>query len=158
MVRTPENGSKVGIIYSTSNKHVRAHVYVDSDDEWAQIEANLPAGTSIVYIPMSSHHAGHDTFHQDIATALGHSTVTQQFTDPRCVIIDNNSLTVEHVIMADASIDTIQGKTLINHQIADVADVYDPVLRQFTRASVTLPPKVGVRTTAVIVPPVIIPV
>ena len=155
---TPPTGSKVGIIYSTVKLHVRAHIYVDSDAEWPQIEATLPVGTSIAYVPMSAHLGGPDTFYPAIATALGHATPTQQFTDPRCVVIDNVALTVEQVIMADDSIDTLPGKTLINHQLADVGNAYDPVLRQFTVPSYTLQPKAGVRATAVIVPAAILPV
>ncbi len=146
---TPTTGSKVGIIYSTGKKHVRGHIYVDSDAEWPTIQANLPAGCSIVFVPMSSHIAGPNQFYTDLATAVGLPTMAQQFTDPRCVVIDNISNIVEKIIMADDSMDTMQGKTLINHQSAQVGDVYDPILKQFTRASVILPIKLPDRPIAI---------
>jgi hypothetical protein len=155
---TPTTGSKVGIIYSTGKLHVRAHIFVDSDAEWPQIEATLPSGCSIAYVPMSAHLGGHETFYPAIAAALGHASPTQQFTDPRCVVIDSGSLTVEQIIMADDSIDTLPGKTLINHQLADIGNTFDPVLQQFTVPSYTLPAKAGVRATPVVVPAAILPV
>lgn len=114
MKPTPVTANSVGIIFTTGKNHVRAHVYVDDDSEWAAIRANLPAGFGLALIPISAHHGGHDTFHQAIATALGHATVTQQFTDPICEVIDNVTGQVEQLIMADDSIDKIPGKTLRN--------------------------------------------
>lgn len=149
---TPLTGSQVGIIYSTGKLHMRQHIYVEDDSQWAQIQANLPAGCSLAFVPMSAHLAGHDTFHQAIATAIGVPTAAQLFTDPRCVVVDNVSLTVEQVILADDSIDTIPGKTLINHAVAAVGHTYNPTLQQFTAPASVLPPKAGVRATAVNVP------
>lgn len=156
MTPTPTTASNVGIIFTTNKKHVRAHVYVDSDAEWTAIQANLPAGFSLAFVPMSAHLAGHDTFHSTIATTLGLATVAQQFTDPRCVVIDNVSLLVESVSMLDDSVDGPQypGKTLINHQIADVGHSYNPTTKQFTAPSFILPAKPGVRATAVVMPAV----
>lgn len=140
-IPTPTTGSKVGIVYSTVNKHVRMHVYVDSDAEWATWEANLPPGCSIAYVPMSAHHAGHDVFHQAIATAVGLPTVEQMFTDGICAVVDNKTGLVEQTIMADALIDTLPGKTLINDQNVKVGDSWDHSTQQFTTPSVILPPK-----------------
>ena len=137
---TPITGSKVGIVFSTGKKHVRGHIYVDSDAEWTAIQTAINAipGLSLTFVPMNSHLAGHAQFHQDIATAIGVPTATQLFTDPRCVIVDNVSNMVEHVILADDSIDTIPNKTLVNHQTADVGYSYNPILKLFT-APVVLP-------------------
>src|SRR5882672_6351092 len=115
MASTPITASKIGIVFSTGKKHLRGHIYVDSDSEWPAIESAIAAipGLSIVFIPMSEHHAGHDAFHKSIATAIGVPTVEQLFTDPRCAVIDNATNMVEHIIMADDSIDTLPGKTII---------------------------------------------
>lgn len=134
---TPTTANNVGIIFTTGKNHVRAHVYVDSDAEFAAIQASLPAGFGLALVPMSAHLGGHDTFHQAIATSLGLATMAQQFTDPCCAVIDNISLTVEQVIMADDSMDTIQGKTLVNVQNVPVGSTYNTVTKQFTIPVIT---------------------
>lgn len=153
MTPTPITASKVGIVYSTGKKHQRGHIYVDDDSEWPAIQAAITAvpGLGLTFVPMSSHLAGHDKFHADIAAAIGVPTAAQLFTDPRCVVIDSVSLTVEAVLLADDSIDTLPGKILVNHQVAEVGDTYNTSLKQFTRPSFTLPAKPGVRPTAVVV-------
>lgn len=147
---TPVNARHVGIVYSTKNKHMRRHVYVEDDALWPQIEASLLPGESLAYVPMSYHHAGHDVFHQAIADAIGVPTKEQLFTDPRCVVIDETN-TVVDVIMADADID-IHPMTLVNHAEAVHGDKWDSVSRKFTRASHTLPAKEGLRSEALLVP------
>lgn len=129
---------------------MRQHIFVENDSQWSQIP--IPPGCSIAFVPMSSHVAGQDTFHQAIATAIGVPTATQLFTDPRCVVIDSTN-TVISVIMADAGIDKIQNMTLINHQTAQIGHTYNPATQQFTAPGYTLPAKTGVRATAVVVPP-----
>src|SRR5258708_19773600 len=98
-IMTPTTGSKVGIIYSTGKKHVRGHIYVDSDAEWPTIQANLPAGCSIVFVPMSSHIAGPNQFYTDLATAVGLPTIPQHFTDPLFFVIDIISNLFYKIIM-----------------------------------------------------------
>src|SRR5215831_7503878 len=153
-IPTPTTASKVGIVFSTGKKHQRGHIYVDSDAEWPAIQAAIQAtpGLSLTFVPMSSHLAGPDQFHQDIATAIGVPTAAQLFTDPRCAVIDAQTLLVEQVIMADDSLDTLPGKILVNDSQAMPGFSWNTVTKQFTTLQVTLPIKPG-RPTAVIVPP-----
>lgn len=152
VISTSTISSKVGIIYSVGKKHVRAHVYVDSDNEWDEIEGKLPVGLAMAYIPISAHYAGHHAFYSAIATALGHSTITQQFTDPRCVVIDSTTNIVEQVILADDSFDNIPGKILINHQRAGVGHTYNPKTKQFTKPPYVLRAKLGSRNADTVMP------
>lgn len=137
---TPTTGSQVGIIYSTVNKQMRQHIFVDSDAEWPAIQANLPAGCSIAFVPMADHLAGSDSFHQAVATAIGVPTAAQLFTDPLCAVIDNTN-TVVDLIMADASIDSVPGMTLVNTSTAGIGWAYNPQTQVFTGpAPVTVKP------------------
>jgi hypothetical protein len=132
LTTTPTTGSKVGIVISVGKKHVRGHIYVDSDAEWPAWQAAIATdpNLSLIFVPMASHLAGSDQFHQDVAAAVG-VTLTQMLGDPRCVVVDNASNMVEQVIMADDSIDTLPGKTLVNHQLATVGSTYVPATQTF---------------------------
>lgn len=153
---TPITASNVGIVYSLGKKIVYGHHYVEDDSVWGWFEPILlshhPGKLGIVYIPMEFHLGGHSTFYPAIARALGHPDVNTQFTNGRCAIIDTSTNLVEHICLADDTIDTIEGKILINHSLAEVGHSYDPETKLFTRPAYILPAKSGGRNMDVIVP------
>jgi hypothetical protein len=120
--------TKVGIVYSTGNFHIRSHIFPDDDSELNN-PAHVGPGEAMVTIPLSSC-TDHDTMNTAIVAA-----VPGTIGNPRCVVIDNITGIVEQVIMADASIDALPGKMLKNHATAQQGDVWDFVLLHFTRAS-----------------------
>lgn len=65
--------------------------------------------------------------------------------DPTCAVIDETN-TVVAVIMADASIDTIEGMTLVNSPGVSIGATYNPATGVITAAPAppTYPSKVGV--------------
>lgn len=153
---TPTTGTKIGIIYSAGNKHVRGHVYVDDDAEWPAWEAAMAARPEFgfLYVDMAHHHGGPEVFYPAINDAMvaKHGVNAVQHDDPagNCAVIDPATGLVEAVIRADDAIDALPGKMLRNHPTAAPGHVFNPVTGKFKVPAHILPAKPG--RAAIVVP------
>jgi hypothetical protein len=108
---TPTSASKVGIVYGKVSGHVRRHIYVDSDDAFANHENALLPGEAICYVPIADHNAGHDVFHQSIrdnVQADGGVTAVLTTGEPGArmfAYVDPVTNLVSNIAMADPNID-----------------------------------------------------
>lgn len=127
------------VICSTGNASIRKEVHYTI--EQGQInEIVLGAGEFIVAVssgPYASTAAYSAAINNAIVAVAGKSPG-----NARCAVIDGTN-TVVGMIMADASIETVQGMTLVNTTAANIGDTYSSVSATFTPAPFTSPKAVG---------------
>jgi hypothetical protein len=150
-----------GIIYASESKMIR------------RIVANIPdqaaRSTRAAYAPHISSSEEVLIVEQDAvptvfeAEDLVEAATGQRPANPTCCVLENNI--VVQIILADAAIDTMPGKTLVQaYAPIPIGSTYDPATGLFTAPGYTIPASPGVPgnpdrppTEEVIVPPTVIP-
>lgn len=151
-----------GIIYASESKMIR------------RIVANIPdqaaRSTRAAYAPHISSSEEVLIVEQDaVPTVFEAEDLVEAATGVKplsreCTVLDDNYIVVQ-IIAADAAIDTLPGKTLVQaYAPIPIGSIYDPATGLFTAPGYTIPASPGVPgnpdrppTEEVVVPPTVIP-
>jgi hypothetical protein len=130
--------TKFMAIYSSAKKMLRRKVlfaYAYRRMEWWMHDEDyldpkwvLP-GEDFVLVDIDYYWQGHDVLHAAIDMAIykkhGVYAILPGDLSGRCAVINQHTLRVDRIIMADDELDVIDGYILVNNPIATQGDVYD---------------------------------
>ena len=139
--------TKFGVVYSTNSAQIRRFIYPSTSDA----ELNLPwagPGEAMVQVsrgPYVSTAAYQAAVNNAVLAASGKSPG-----DPRCCVLDITN-TVVAVIHADAGLDTISGKSLVQAYAAiPIGSTYNPATGLFTSPPQTIPAGTFIKATGTV--------
>jgi len=135
------------IFYATESKQIRGVLVPESDEELQTLNPKAPKGESLLVVPAFENPNGmYDPANNQYVIDYVTQATGVIPPDPSCVVVNDKGV-VEGIIAADATLDILPDKVLVQKYNPDIAIgcTYNEKSGEFTVPAKIVPSKIGIK-------------